>query len=393
MKCISAVSFIILLAAGLQIEPLAPIPLPPVARPEWRLNLYPEGHAFAFAIVHDADSAYSRRLAPLFDEFDALRMKLTVTLFVFWPDWADGGQLRAQRPIDPDSPEAFFGTRGSPLVDDVERKFYLDLAARGHEIGMHTPSDSSDTTTQLSAAFEYFTAVFGHPPSVYVEHSSRSNKETQENQGAKPQSPYYSRDILNRYAPWVWVDGKLGLPLPGDPRYFDLIAFRGAPFSDEAARRYGIAKVFARTGRWAESNGEGFLRWYSKANVDTLERDRGIALVYTHLNEKWLDPVTRRMRFSLRQSLRYIASRNAWLVPAGTILDRVALMRHVSLSKQGSLVHLENRNPVSVPSVGIIAPEGSSLCRAHNVFHRRPGGDIPVGDLPSGAALDFEICH
>ena len=36
----------------------------------WGISLYPDGYRFAFTIVHDADTAYSRRLAPLFDVFD-----------------------------------------------------------------------------------------------------------------------------------------------------------------------------------------------------------------------------------------------------------------------------------------------------------------------------------
>jgi hypothetical protein len=49
---------------------------------QWRLSPYPDGHPFAFTIVHDADSACSKRLAPLFAAFDALRFKLCGMPFV-----------------------------------------------------------------------------------------------------------------------------------------------------------------------------------------------------------------------------------------------------------------------------------------------------------------------
>ena len=167
----------------------------------WTLSRYPSGHTFAFTIVHDADSSYSRRLAPLFEEFDALNMKITVTVFVFWADWAHQGKIwsawnRVQDPTD-----RLYAPKAVPLVDDTERSFYVNLAARGHEIGMHTPSDTADTTEEIQKAFEYFTQVFGHPPAIYVEHSRASNTETLEREGGNPRSPYYSLAILKQYHP------------------------------------------------------------------------------------------------------------------------------------------------------------------------------------------------
>jgi peptidoglycan/xylan/chitin deacetylase (PgdA/CDA1 family) len=387
---IVAGGLMLLLALALQ---TAPIALPAKAQPGWRLNLYPDGHAFAFTIVHDADSAYSLRLAPLFEEFDALNLKITATLFVSWADWEHGGQIWSTWAAAPGSRAAFFGPQAVPLVDPHEREFYLALASRGHEIGMHTASDSSDTTEDLERAFVYFSQVFGHPPTIYVEHSSKSNKETLQNQGGDPKSKYYSAEILNRYRPWVWVDGPMGLPSPQERYYFDLADFQGPPFNDEASKRYGIAKVFMRTGRWKDSNGDGFLEWYSKVNIDTLERDRGVALVYTHLNEKWLDAKTERMREPLRDRLRYIASKNGWFVPAGTILDRIALMKNVLFHKEGTHIRIENRNIVAVTSVAVIPPDDSSLCRSDAIFRRGPPGDIPIGSIRRGEVLDFEICH
>jgi hypothetical protein len=235
---------------------------------DWRLSLYPSGHTFAFTIVHDADSAYSRRLAPLLEEFDALNIKITVTAFVFWADWANEGKIWSRWNGIQDPGERFLAPKAVPLVDDTEREFYLNIAARGHEIGMHTPSDTSDTTDRLRRAFEYFVQIFGHPPSVYVEHSTESNKETLENEGANPRSRYYSLGILGLYRPWVWVDGPLGLPRAGEPKYYDLVASKGAPFSDQSSKRYGFDKIFMRTGKWQLADVDGFLEEYdSRSNA------------------------------------------------------------------------------------------------------------------------------
>jgi hypothetical protein len=360
---------------------------------QWRLSLYPSGHTFAFTIVHDADSAYSQRLAPLFEQFDALNIKITATLFVFWADWAHQGGIWSTWDRIQDPAKKLLAPKSVPLVDGGERAFYLNLAARGHEIGMHTPSDTSDTTEQLERAFKYFTQVFGHPPTVYVEHSQASNRETFENEGENSQSSYYSLATLKLYHPWVWVDGPLGLPPSDASRYYDLIASNGAPFSDEGARRYHYEKVFSRTGKWRLSDGDGFLREYSESNIDDLERNRGIALVYTHLDSKWLDSDTRKMRAPLAERLRYITSKNGWFVPAGAILDRVKAMRNLSLDSGRGYVRIRNRGPETITAVTVISPAGASLCQTRRALHPGPSGDIVVGDIRANESLSFRVCH
>ncbi len=379
------------------VKPLQTVLVPPGSRvspvADWRLNLYPDGHTFAFTIVHDADSAYSLRLAPLFDEFDADRLKITVTAFVFWADWAKKHKIWSRWVAPIGSAQAFLDPFAVPLADPAERAFYLGLAARGHEVGMHTATDTSDTTEVLAQAFVFFKEIFGHPPTVYVEHSGTSNKETLENQGSNPRSAYYSLGILNRYRPWVWVDGDMGLPRNADPQYFDLAATKGAPFTDAAARHYGIPKVFMRTGKWKSADGDGFLQWYSQTNIDALEAHRGLALVYTHLNEKWVDPRTRKIRDPLRDRLRYLTSKDGWFVPAGTILDRIELMKKVELQRVGNRVTIENRNAAPVASVSVISPRGGSLCHERDVYRPRATGDIPIGDLKGAEVLAFDICR
>ena len=167
---------------------------------------------------------------------------------------------------------------------------------------MHTPSPTSDTRQQIIEAFEKFKEIFGYYPKVYVEHWRLGNKETQSNKGANPRSPYYCTDILNRYGCWVWVDGPGALANQRSEKFYDVLAVNGTPFSEFAQKRYGIIKGFVRTGKWKHADGDGFLQWYSKANIDSLEKERGLALVYTHLDRKWIDPKTRQTRESIKKA-------------------------------------------------------------------------------------------
>ena len=138
------------------------------AADEWSISPFPNGYTFAFTIVHDADSAYSRRLEPLFDVFDEFGFKITGTVFTFWADWARNGEIWQNWRESHNGGDGFFAPNSVPLVDENEREFYVQLHARGHEIGMHTPSETSDTRADVIRAFEYFKEVFGRYPGVYV---------------------------------------------------------------------------------------------------------------------------------------------------------------------------------------------------------------------------------
>jgi hypothetical protein len=284
---------------------------------------YPDGRRFAFTVVHDADSAFSERLAPLFDVFDELGFRITASVFAFWADWARRGSIWSEWRQS----SAFTAPIAVPLCDPVERRFYQDLAARGHEVALHSPSDTSSTPADIVDAFELFKATFDHFPTVYTEHSSLSNKDAQSNEGSDPRSPYYCRDLLLAYDPWIWVDGEGALRDDEDGKYFE-IPPTASPLNLHANAQYGLMKAFVRTGRWSRGDADGFLETYSEENIDTIERDGGMALVYTHLDYGWLDPRTRRMRTDVEARLRYLAAKPGWFAPAGEILERWQRVAH-----------------------------------------------------------------
>lgn len=358
---------------------------------EWEISPYPNGHNFAFTIIHDADSAYSQRLAPLFEVFDKLGLKITATLFTFWADWARKGKVWSEWNALGKGEDRFFVPIGVPLEDEKEAEFYKFLALRGHEIGMHTPSDTSDTREELIRAYKYFKKVFGHYPKVYVEHSNRSNKEDQSNEGANPESNYYSTDLLNFYKSWIWVDGPGALPNKKHKKFYDILAVNGSPFSKFALDQYGIAKGFVRTGKWKNSNGDGFLDWYTQKNIDILSKERGLALVYTHLNYKWLDPKTRRMRKSIKNRLKYLVSKDGWFVPASKILDRFYAIDQIELSSNAEWLKIINKGSTAINGLTVMSHEGKKLYRNGKTLKPNKDKEIFIGVIQPSETLSFKI--
>ncbi|HUK40056.1 MAG TPA: hypothetical protein VLX11_03405 [Candidatus Acidoferrales bacterium] len=358
---------------------------------DWSISLYPDGHPFAFTLVHDADGAYSRRLSPLFDAFDGVGLKITATAFMFWADWAKDGRIWNDWKKTESSGEIFFAPQCVPLADDTEREFYVELSRRGHEIGMHTPSETSSTRPEIVRGFEFFKQVFGSYPTVYVEHSGSTKKDAQRSEGSTPESTYYNIDLLNSYGPWVWLDDFWGVPHNRHARFYDIIAANGSPFNDVAPKQYGILKAFLRTGKWAEGDGDGFLAWYSEENIDSLEKNRGIALVYTHLDKKWLDPETKKIRTAIRDRLRYLTSKNGWFVPAGTILDRVQAVQKIKLYFKRRYLRVANTGSEVVKGLTLISKKRRSLRCGHLVLNPTSGGEIVVGVIQPGETISFKI--
>ena len=328
----------------------------------WLASPWPDGHDFAFTIVHDPDHAYSKRLSPLFRAFDDFGMKITAAVFIYPPESGDPGykefskgeKERLEAVADRD--QEFWGPSNVPLTDKSECLFYKDLAARGHEIGMHTPSPISDNREKVIKAFEYFKNIFGSYPKVYVDHWPGGNKETQSNEGADPTSAYYCTDILNQYGSWIWAD-IAGLPWHEKEEFYDVLASNGTPFNEKLRKECGILKGFVRTGKYKQGDGDGFLEWYTETNIDSLKRNRGLALVYAHLEQKWLDPNTKEMRSAISNRLEYLVSKDGWFVPAGQILDRYEVMNQVFLSYNERWLKVINNNPFPVEGVTLLMPQ------------------------------------
>lgn len=320
----------------------------------WRPCPYPDGATFAFTIVHDADGACSKRLAPLMDEFDELGMRISVTAFAFRPDWYQEDQNLALC---------------EPLESPAEGEFYRDLERRGHEVGLHSASDTSGDRHKLVLALELFRRVFGHDPSLYVEHSSDSNLICQRREGSNPQSPYYCSDLLERYCQWVWVDDGEGLANPRSPYFYDITAAAGSPFRPPT---YGLTRIFRRCGAWKGGHGDGFLQTFTPERLKRLEEKGGLALVYTHLDQGWLDPRSGQMREDIRARLRLLTRQNGWFAPAGVILNRLRSIESVSIQEipGGLEIHYnaaEGRSPLQ----GLVVQDAG-------------GNRLPVGSLLSG---------
>jgi hypothetical protein len=389
------------------------------AKDKWILSPYPEGFDFAFTIVHDADNAYSKRLRPLYDVFDALGIKTSITVFAF------GHLSEKETSLKGD----FWSRKGVPLSDSVELEFYKSLTKNGHEIGLHTASDLSDTRDVMIKAFEYFNQKFGYYPPLYVEHRSEDNLECIQREGNNPESNYYVIDILNKYQPWVWCITPSAIPYEGrgeyfnllkdTPKYFNsdlvklyytaknfiktgrwnlqfgenhlLIFENNTPFDHYVTARYGLNKTFRRTGRSENAHGAGFLKWYTKKNIDQLAKDRGLAIVYTHLNSGWLDPETKKMSTDIEDVLTYISEKDVWLAPATKILDRFRALEYINLVYSHEWLKIINTSNSKFTGITLISNSKKHLYADGEIVKKNENKEVLIGEINPRETLIYEI--
>jgi hypothetical protein len=289
------------------------------------------------------------------------------------------------------STDPFAAPVAVPLEDPEEQKFYRALRERGHEIALHTPSETSSVRTEVARAFAYFEDVFGVPARMYVEHSPGNKLDAQARLGSDKASEYFNTDLLNRSGCWVWVcDDETDFPRDR-ARQLDVLSDPEGPLSPRARDKYGIERAFVRS-RVLPSTGDGFVAAFTPEAVAALEANRGTALVYAHLAIGWLDPETRRLRADIERVLKAIAARSPWSAPGSDILDRLSAFRDTELRVEDGSVEVWNHGDRPIADVSLRGPRGRALTDGHGQpLPIAPNDLVMLGDLPPRSSVRFEF--
>ena len=278
--------------------------------PPERKIVFPEGKRFAFTIVDDTDMATLERNRPVYEVLNRYGLRTTKTVWV----------LEATETDHPSN-------AGDSLSDPDYRAFIVDLRKKGFEIALHGVRGGSSGRADIVAGLEEFRREFGSYPRLHVNHSmNRDNL-------------YWGRDRWS-FAPFRWLyalakdEGFAGQE-PDSPHFWGDLAQQHVTYVNQFTFRdinlLNVTSSFPYhlpdkplVNFWFPTvngnNLDQFESLLSPENLDRLEREGGICLVYSHLgagsfNEgDGVDP-----RFEDR--IRDLASRNGWFVPASEILD------------------------------------------------------------------------
>lgn len=278
--------------------------------PAYPQIVYPDGKAFAFSIVDDADAGTLENVRPVYTLLEQSGLRTTKTVWVL-----------------PSNAEAEWANRGDTLAREEYRNFILELQERGFEIALHGVRGGNSERAEIASGLDLLSRLLGAGPTMHINHYQNSD------------NLYWGPDRLN-LPPLRWLYRLASGPgnsrghLPGSAEFWgDLARERIRYVVDFSFREINLLKVnpslpfhdplkpyvqyWFETSDGAERN--AFVTLLGRENLDRLERERGVSIVYTHFGKGFVrdgvvDP-------EVRDRIADLARRNGWFAPASAILD------------------------------------------------------------------------
>jgi hypothetical protein len=273
---------------------------------------FPSGKKFAFTIVDDTDMSTLERLQPLYEILERYGLRTTKTVWV-----------------KASNNENHPANRGVSLSDPAYRQFIVGLQQRGFEIALHGVRGGDSMRQDTIDGIEEFKTILGAYPAMQVNHSiNRENLYWGAQlystpisrmaarfairhpfDGHEPSSPYFWGDYAKQHIKFVrrftLSDINLYSAVPSMPYHLDDKPFVNYWFPTANGNRILEFDELLKT-----------------ENLDRLESEGGICIVYAHLGSGSFNRdggATPDPRFE--QRIKAVAARNGWFVPASTILE------------------------------------------------------------------------
>lgn len=271
---------------------------------------WPNNCDFAFTVVDDTDGATVANVKPVYDYLYEKGIITTKTCWVYPP--RDNVYT------------------GECLEDENYKAFLLELKEKGFEIGFHNAGSGGFKREETISAFEKFREIFGEYPHLHINHSNNV------------ENIYWGSNRFSGIIKWIYKikrSSVLSLGHEENSEYFwgdickeNVKYIRNRTFSGINTLKEDKRVVYKEKGKekfsnywFSSSDGmrlKPFLELLSKKNVDRLQKEKGLCIVYTHFAYDFVDE-NGNLSEDFKKTIDYIASKNGWFVPAGEILDYV----------------------------------------------------------------------
>jgi len=274
--------------------------------------ILPKNKKFAFSIFDDTDKSTFDNINPVYKLLSELKIYTTKSV---WVSSSSKTEIEANK--------------GQTLNDSDYLAFILDLRNKGFEIGFHGAKGGDSTREETIEAIEKFKQLIGYYPKTYANHLN--NKENLYWGAARlnylflkilyklatinkkyifmghiPSSEYFWGDIAKKYITYVrnftFPEINTSEINPSMPYYDPRKPYINFWFSSSDGH-----------------NVETFNKLLSEKNMDKLENEGGVCIIYTHFANDFVkngevNPETKRLLINL-------SKKDGWFVPVGTLLD------------------------------------------------------------------------
>lgn len=269
---------------------------------------FPDGKKFIFTIIDDTDDAFLPGIGEIYNILYQNGLRTTKTVWVYPPQ---------------DAPVS----KGDCLQKPEYLSFVKDLINKGFEIGLHNIGSGEFKRSQIIKGLDFFKDNLGFYPKIHINHSynkdniySGSKRFTfplnivvkklysayDNFSGDDPNSDFFWGDIHKsqiKYARNLEIDNintiKKVPYIPYKEKRFDKYA------------NYWFASTFA-SNQWLFNN------IVTPQNIDKLEQEKGICILYTHLGYYTQFGVVDK---GFKNMIEYIGKKDGWYIPVSQVLD------------------------------------------------------------------------
>ncbi|HDS00600.1 MAG TPA: hypothetical protein ENO22_03685 [candidate division Zixibacteria bacterium] len=287
---------------------------------------FPDGKKFAFSICDDTDASTLENVSPIYRLLDSLGIRTTKTVWVF-----------------PSTSEAF-PDQGQTLGDSVYLDFVLGLRDRGFEIASHGARGGSSKRDETIRSLHVFDSLIGYYPRIYINHYHNAEnlywgvyrldywplrmlynltRDDVDYVGHLPETEFFWGDIAKEYIEYV-----------PNFSFYEINLRKVNPDIPYHDPKRPYVNFWFHTSDGMDVH--AFNDLLSEENLDKLEEEGGVCIVYTHFAYDFCR--NGEINDTTVERLKDLASREGWFVPASEILDYLR-----EIEKGGNKLSLRQR--------------------------------------------------
>jgi len=326
-------------------------------QPSLIISPHPDGLNFAFTITDDPDKNKFEKIKIIYDFL--LEEKMPITALV----WVKKATRTNLPPIQPLKEYRY----GDTLEKEEYLRYFQFLHSHGFEIGTHTITAGADYREETLAGYELFKEYFGQYPKMVIMHShnlenlywgkySVSNPILRAIVGFIADVPYSGHIEGSEY---FWGDfAKENIKymrMWGTPSINTLKFNPNMPYHDPEKKYVNYLFSFSDG-----FNYDIFMDLMQDDNIEQLKEERGISIVYTHFADGFVKDSVLHSDFK-NQIRKITRDPQAWLAPASTILDRLLMLKNITIHQRDDYFLISNCNTEPVTGLTILTRENKKL--------------------------------
>ncbi|MEA3458729.1 MAG: hypothetical protein U9R21_08650 [Candidatus Thermoplasmatota archaeon] len=278
--------------------------------PDYKPLTFPDGKKFAFTICDDTDLSTVQNIKPVYDLLNEIGMRTTKTVWTY-----------------PTNDSTNWANRGQTLSDSLYRVFIIGLRDKGFEIASHGLRGGDSRRSEILEGMDIFKDIIGYYPRIHINHSLNSDNlywgseklefaplkllydltsDVKDFTGHMPKSDYFWGDFVRDNIPYVV-----------NFSFHEINITKVNPLMPYHDPDKPFVNYWFHTSDGRDVSALNKL--LSTENLDRLENEGGVCIVYTHLAYGFANNGSCDSVFTAR--ITDLASRDGWFVPASKILD------------------------------------------------------------------------